>query len=62
MLSATFKETWEMKQGINYISENLVSETERRDFFEQVQLYCMRYAALFTPSARATLAIYHPGK
>ena len=58
--SDSFKETCEMKQGINNIFDNLVVADEKQAFLEQVQLYRMAYARLFTSSARAMLRTSHP--
>ncbi|CAH9126863.1 unnamed protein product, partial [Cuscuta epithymum] len=60
MLSDSFKENWEMKQGTSYIYDNLVSVAEKESFLEQVQLYRMSYAPLFSSSAKAMLKTYHP--
>jgi hypothetical protein len=60
--SDNFSEDKEMKQGINYIHENLVTMEERESFMRQVQFYRMRPASLFTVTAVTMLKTNHPRK
>ena len=51
MCSETFMENREMKEGISFILENLVTIEEKTDFMGQVQLYRMKVSSLFTVTA-----------
>ncbi|KAF3967960.1 hypothetical protein CMV_008089 [Castanea mollissima] len=55
-----FIESRKMKDGINFILENLVAIEEREDFMKEVQLYRNKVPSLFTITANTMLKTSHP--
>ncbi|XP_031250301.1 uncharacterized protein LOC116108172 [Pistacia vera] len=60
--SKNFRENREMKDGINFIHENLLLIEEKHQFMREVQLYRSRPATLFTAIAKTMLQTSHPHK
>ncbi|XP_031258003.1 uncharacterized protein LOC116116042 [Pistacia vera] len=58
--SQNFREDREMKDGINFIHENLLLIEEKHPFMREVQLYRSRPATLFTATAKTMLQTSHP--
>lgn len=61
-LSDNFHESKEMKDGINYVLQNMVAEEEQEAFMEQVQQYRKRASNLFTCAAKTMSKASHPCK
>ncbi|POO01158.1 Calmodulin-binding protein [Trema orientale] len=60
MHSEKFEEDCEMKKGINFILESLVSCDEKEAFMRQVQVYREKLASLFTTTATTMMKTSHP--
>ncbi|POO01157.1 Ribonuclease H-like domain containing protein [Trema orientale] len=60
MYSEKFVEDCEMKKGINFILENLVSCDEKEAFMRQVQVYREKLSSLFTTTATTMMKTSHP--
>ncbi|XP_031252803.1 uncharacterized protein LOC116110721 [Pistacia vera] len=60
--SQNFGEDGEMKDGINFIHENLLLVEEKHPFMREVQLYRSRPATLFTTTAKTIVQTSHPRK
>ena len=62
MCSENFVENCEMKDGIHFILENLISNDEKGDFIRQEHLYRIKVRSLFTASATTMMKQLHPHK
>ncbi|KAK6145420.1 hypothetical protein DH2020_022240 [Rehmannia glutinosa] len=60
MRSENFREDKEIKEGIAYVLENLVSPDEKSGFLKELQLYRMKPSSLFTSTAISMLKTSHP--
>ncbi|KAB1213327.1 hypothetical protein CJ030_MR5G003603 [Morella rubra] len=60
MCSDNFKETDEMRSGIEYLLKFVVLEDEKKSFMEEFQQYRRKVSSLFTTQARMMLETSHP--
>ncbi|XP_031273321.1 uncharacterized protein LOC116131786 [Pistacia vera] len=58
--SQNFREDREIKDGINFIHENLLLIEEKHQFMREVQLYCSRPSTLFIATPKMMLQTSHP--